>query len=115
VPTYSPDVVQSSSAFPAYSPTSPPPTAAAVQPNQGSAHTAGFVFLLAIFAAALGGYKAGPKGAATGFLIAGSGMNAVRAARLRTSPDPARREEALWSGIGAAVGAGIAGWLVLKG
>lgn len=122
MPTFSP----TDTAYPDSPPTTDTPSYAppqdetaiapvpASQSGGGSVHAAGFVFLLAILGAAAGGYKYGAKGAAAGFLAVGAGVNAIRAARLKNDPDSSRREEALWSGISAAAGAGLAGWLVWK-
>ena len=70
--------------------------------------------LSSLMGAALGASRYGAKGGAVGFLLVGGAWNVMRALRLKSDPAPWRQEEALWSGISAAVGLGAGGWLAFQ-
>ncbi len=72
------------------------------------------ILLASITGAAVGGMRYGLRGAGVGFLLAGSASNAIRAIRLKNNPDQTLQSEALWSGLTAAVGLGLGGWLGYK-
>ena len=80
----------------------------------GSANMAAAALVSSLAVAALGASRYGAKGGAVGFLLTGGAWNVVRAYRMKSDPDPARKEEALWSGISAAAGLGIGGWLAYQ-
>ena len=83
-------------------------------PTTGSPNAAAVALLFSVCGALLGGSQFGIKGAAVGFLLAGSTANVWRATRLKSSPDQTLRDEAVWSGLSAVAGLGLGGYLAFQ-
>jgi len=105
--------------LPSPPPPAPPPAYTYASPEIGQvqkgSRTWGALGLLAALAGgAFGAMKYGIRGGAAGFLVTGSAANIARAARMQNNSDPAASEEALWSGVSAAAGLAVGGYLIYK-
>ncbi len=92
-----------------------PPTWTAPPPAPPAAlsvpHMAALSLLVTAALAGVGLGQYGLMGGVGGVALGGALSNAVRAMRLRASPAPALRDEAVWSGGMAVVGFALAGYV----